>query len=166
MPKSSGHPFGPVDRRSLLKAGAALGLGLGAAARAEGGFDWKRFKGEKIEVLLAKNPRSDVLQRYEREFTELTGIAVGSEQVPEQQERQKAAIEFASGSTSFDALMLALHVQKRLAAKGGWCLDLRPMLEDPTLTAPDYDFADFSKAGVIWATQNDGKIDTLPINID
>src|SRR5689334_21544012 len=170
MPKSSGHPFGPVDRRSLLKAGAALGLGLGlgpgTGSRAEGGFDWKRFKGEKIEVLLAKKARSDVLQKYEKEFTELTGITVGSEQVAEQQERKEAAIEFASGSTSFDALMLALQLQKRLASRGGWCVDLRPLLADPSMTAPDYDFADFSKAGLTWATQADGKIDSLPIHID
>ena len=107
-----------------------------------------------------------MLQKYEKEFTELTGITVGSEQVPEQQQRQKAAIEFASGATSFDALMLALHVQKRLAAKGGWLADLKPLLADPTMTAPDFDFQDFSEAGRIWATQADGKIDTFPINID
>jgi multiple sugar transport system substrate-binding protein len=168
MTTSSGFPFGPTRRRGFLKTGAALGLGLGlgAGARAESGFDWKRFKGEKIEVLLAKSPRSDVLQKYEKEFTELTGITVGSEQVPEQQQRQKAAIEFASGATSFDALMLALHVQKRLAAKGGWLADLKPLLADPTMTAPDFDFQDFSEAGRIWATQADGKIDTFPINID
>jgi len=86
--------------------------------------------------------------------------------VPEQQQRQKAVIEFTSGSTSFDVLMLALHVQKRLVAKGKWLTDLRPMLADPTLTFPDYDFADFSSAGLRWATQADGRIDTLPLNID
>jgi multiple sugar transport system substrate-binding protein len=135
-------------------------------ARAQGGFDWQRFKGQSIEVLHAKGPRGDLLQKYEPEFTELTGIEVGSEQVPEQQQRQKAVIEFTSGATSFDVLMLALHVQKRLVAKGQWLSDLRPMLNDPTMTAPDYDFADFSKAGLLWATQADGRIDTLPINID
>ena len=151
MTTSSGFPFGPTHRRGFLKTGAALALGAGlqpgAGARAEGGFDWKRFKGEKIEVLLAKSPRSDVLQKYEKEFTELTGITVGSEQVPEQQQRQKAAIEFASGATSFDALMLALHVQKRLAAKGGWLADLKPLLADPTMTAPDFDFAGLLRGG-------------------
>ena len=84
----------------------------------QGSFDWKRFDGESIEVLHAKGPRGDLLQKFEPEFTELTGIEVGSEQVPEQQQRQKAVIEFTSGSTSFDVLMLSLHVQKRLVAKG------------------------------------------------
>src|SRR4051812_10126710 len=150
MTKSSGFPFGPVDRRNLLKAGGAFGLGLGlqpaGGASAEAGFDWKRFKGEKIEVLLTKNPRSDVLQKYEREFTELTGITVGSEQVPEQQQRQKAAIEFASGSTSFDALMLALHVQKRLPAQGGGGLRPRPPLAPPPPAPPRPPLAPLSQA--------------------
>lgn len=167
-----GHSFtraGSSRRRDLLKAGAAAAALVAAPriARAQGGtFDWQRFKGQKIEVLLAKGPRGDLLQKYEKEFTELTGIEVGSEQVPEQQQRQKAVIEFTSGATSFDALMLALHVQKRLVAKGKWLVDLRPMLADPALTSPDYDFADFSEAGLLWATQADGRIETLPINID
>lgn len=159
------------SRRGILKAGAgaaalAAGAGFGLPVRAQGAFDPMRFKGEKIEVLLAKGPRGDLLQKYEKEFTELTGIEVGSEQVPEQQQRQKAVIEFTSGNTSFDVLMLALHVQKRLVAKGKWLVDVRDMLKDPQLTFPDYDFADFSKAGLLWATQADGRIDTLPINID
>ena len=171
-----GRLEGGMDRRSLLRAGAGIGAAAGLAgmpapyvgrsARAQAGFDWQRYKGQSIEVLHAKGPRGDLLQKYEPEFTELTGIKVGSEQVPEQQQRQKAVIEFTSGATSFDVLMLALHVQKRLVAKGKWLLDLRPMLADPSMTSPDYDFADFSKAGLLWATQADGRIDTLPINID
>ncbi len=173
MRHSDGKP-GQLSRRALLQttAGAAALAGVASpfvmrrAKAAEGGFDPMRFKGQHIEVLLAKGPRGDLLQKYESEFTELTGISVGSEQVPEQQQRQKAVIEFTSGSTSFDVLMLALHVQKRLVAKGKWLVDVKSMLADPQLTFPDYDFADFSKAGLLWATQADGRIDTLPINID
>ena len=170
---SLGNPFERMGsrRRDLLKAGvgavALAASGVAAKpARAQSAFNWQRFKGQKLEVLLAKGPRGDLLQKYEKEFTELTGIEVGSEQVPEQQQRQKAVIEFTSGPTSFDVLMLALHVQKRLVAKGKWLVDLRPMLADPALTSPDYDFADFSEAGLLWATQSDGRIETLPINID
>jgi multiple sugar transport system substrate-binding protein len=158
-----------TTRRSLLQA---AGLGMAAApwlyrpVRAQGQFDWKRYKGQSIEVVHAKGPRADVLQRFENEFTELTGIEVGSEQIPEQQQRQKLVIEFTSGATSFDVAMISWHVQKRLFAKGGWLKDLRGWLEDPTMTSPDYDFGDFSKAGVLFATQPDGRIDTLPLNID
>src|SRR5437764_10827791 len=101
------YPSRSLSRRSVLKAGAGLaGLGAIAApglmihAKAQtGGFDWKKFKGEKIEVSHAKGPRGDLLQKYRKEFEELTGISVGDEQIPEQQQRQKVLIEFTSGKT-------------------------------------------------------------------
>ena len=71
-------PRSMTTRRRLLRAGAgaaavaATGLPLiGRRPRAQAAFDWKRFKGQKIEVLLAKGPRGDLLQKYEKEFTEL-----------------------------------------------------------------------------------------------
>jgi multiple sugar transport system substrate-binding protein len=129
-------------------------------------FNWKRFKGQKIEVQLLKSPRGDLLQQHQKEFEELTGVTVGSEQIPEQQLRQKQAIEFTSGSTTFDVTQESWHVQKRLFGKGRWLLDVRGYLKDPTMTSPDYDWDDFSKAGLGYATQADGRIDTLPYNID
>src|SRR5215469_2417771 len=144
-----------ITRRGLLRVGAAgagalamPGLMVHAKAQTSGGFDWKKYKGEKIEVSFAKGPRGDLLQKHRKEFEELTGITVGDEQIPEQQQRQKVLIEFTSGKTTFDVVMLALHVQKKLAAKGNWLEDLRPYLKDSALTAPDYDWDDFAKSGV------------------
>ena len=54
-------------------------------------------------MLLVKNPRADLLQSPRtRSSTELTGIKVSAEQVPEQQQRQKVVIEFTSGKPTFD----------------------------------------------------------------
>ena len=165
---------GRLSRRALLQTSAgAVALGGVAApfvlrgARAAGGFDPKRFSGQSIEVLLAKGPRADLLQKYEKEFTELTGIKVGSEQVPEQQQRQKAVIEFTSGSTSFDVLMLALHVQKRLVAKGKWLVDLRSMLADPQAHLARLRLRRLlARPACSGPPRRTGAIDTLPINID
>ena len=91
-----------LTRRTLLagtSAAAALGL-TGWPALAQ--VNWKKFAGTKIEVNLVKSPRGDTLQKYEKEFTDLTGIQVSSEQTPEQQQRQKAVIELSSGRPSFD----------------------------------------------------------------
>lgn len=167
------RPLARLDRRSVIKTGvsaAALGAaGLPWLARrplAQSGFDWQQFAGEHIEILHTKNPRAELLMKHEPEFMELTGIDVGSEQVPEQQQRQKQVIEFTSGATSFDVTNVSWHVQKRLFGKGKWLEDLRPYLEDPALTPPGYDFEDFSQAGITYATQADGRIDTLPYFID
>jgi multiple sugar transport system substrate-binding protein len=160
------------QRRRLLQAGlgaAALGAIPGAgqlAAQAQGAFDWKKFKGEKIEVFLVKSPRGDLLTKYHKEFEDLTGISVGSEMIPEQQQRQKAVIEFNSGNTSFDVIALSYHVQKRLFGKNKWMVDVKPLLADKSMTDPGLDFADFSNGGMAWATQADGRIDSLPFNID
>ncbi|HZS85085.1 MAG TPA: sugar ABC transporter substrate-binding protein [Stellaceae bacterium] len=157
-----------IRRRSVLKGSVAL-LAMPAIigrARAASGFDWKQFKGTHIEVSLSKNPRSDVLQKHQKEFEELTGITVGSEQIPEQQQRPKAAIELASGRPSFDVLMVSLHVSKRLFGRAKWLEDLKPYLANPQLTAPDYDFADMGPGAVKTATQPDGRMDSLPLNPD
>lgn len=160
------------QRRRLLQAGlgaAALGAIPGAgqlAAQAQAPFDWKKFKGEKIEVFLNKSPRGELFTKFHKEFEDLTGITVGSEMIPEQQQRQKAVIEFNSGNTSFDVIALSYHVQKRQFGKNKWLVDVKPMLADKSITDPNLDFADFSNAGIAWATQADGRMDSLPFNID
>ncbi len=159
-------------RRRLLGAGAgavALGALSGASliqAQGSGAFDWKRFKGEKIEIFLVKSPRGDLLTRFHKEFEDLTGIAVGSEMVPEQQQRQKAVIEFNSGNPSFDVIALSYHVQKRQFAKNNWLTDLRPMIADKSLADPALDFADFAQGGLNYAVEPDGRVNSLPLNLD
>ena len=109
----------------------------GSARRAGAGHvRLEAFKGEKIEVFLVKSPRGDLLTKYHKEFEDLTGITVGSEMIPEQQQRQKAVIEFNSGNPSFDVIALSYHVQKRQFAKNNWLTDLRPMIADKSLADP------------------------------
>src|SRR5690242_11868778 len=159
-------------RRRLLQAGAgaaALGALPGAGlldAHAQGAFDWKKFKGQKIEILLVKSPRGDLLTKYHKEFEDLTGIEVGSEMIPEQQQRQKAVIEFNSGNPSFDVIALSYHVQKRQFAKNSWLTDLRPYINDKSMAAPDLDFGDFAKGGLNYAVESDGRVMSLPMNLD
>ena len=155
-----------IHRRTLLAASTLPLFNVVERANAQSQFDWKQAKGVKIEVNFAKSPRADVLQAHQKEFEELTGIRVGAEQIPEQQQRPKVAIEMASGRPSFDVVNLAMHVQKRLIEKGGWMEDLRPYISNPLLTAPGLDMGDFSPATIRAATGADGKINVLPMNQD
>ena len=157
-----------IRRRHLLSGAAGL---LAAPAivekvGAQSAFDWKQFKGSKIEVNFGKSPRPDVLQAHQKEFEELTGIKVGFEQVPEQQQRPKVALELASGRPSFDVVNVSMHVQKKLVEKGKWLEDLRPLLADPKMTSPDFDLADFSAPGMAANTAADGTIMAIPVNQD
>ena len=157
-----------IGRRSFLatSASALCAPAIVERANAQSAFDWKQAKGTKIEVNLAKSPRGDVLQAHQKEFEELTGIKVGSEQIPEQQQRPKVAMEMSSGHPSFDVVNVAMHVQKRLIEKGRWMENLRPLIADKNLTNPDLDMDDFSAATIRVATGPDGAITVLPMNQD
>ncbi|MBN8909570.1 MAG: extracellular solute-binding protein, partial [Rhodospirillales bacterium] len=161
-----------IRRRRLLQASAAFAAAPLAApaiverANAQSAFDWKQCKGQSIEVNFQLSPRGDLAKNNLKKFEELTGIKVGFEQIPEQQQRPKAAMEMATGHPSFDALNVAMHVQKRLIEKAKWMEDLRPYIADKSLTNPDFDLADFSKPSMEVATGQDGKINVLPLNQD
>jgi multiple sugar transport system substrate-binding protein len=150
----------------LLAAPALVAQAQAQTSGAQSSFDWKRFKGERVEVSLVANPRSTLLFQHHKEFEELTGIKVGAEQIPEQQHRQKFAIEFSGGKPSFDVINISLHVNKRQVGRAKWCTDLRPLIADASMTAPDLDIADFSPASIAYATQADGRLDTLPLDVD
>ena len=154
-----------INRRAVLQAGAsATALGTVPSAFSQPAFDWKRYSGQTLEVHLVKSPRGELLQKHQKEFEDMTGIKVGAEQVPEQQSRQKTVIEFNSGKTSFDVVHLSYHVQKRQFAKGKWMEDIRPLIASGA--PPDFDVKDYSAGGMFYATQADGRIDSLPLNLD
>ena len=156
-----------IRRRHILGAAAGLPMfSIVQRANAQSKFDWMMAKGAKIEVNFQKGPNADVLERKHKEFEALTGIKVGSEQIPEQQQRPKVALELSTGRPTFDVVAVALHVQKRLVERGKWMEDLRIWINNPNVTAPEFDFADFAAPGLRWGTAADGTIHTLATNHD
>ena len=159
--------IGQPTRRRFLAGSAALGgLGLAGVRPAFAEVNWRKFAGTRIEVNLIKSPRGDTLQQYEKEFEALTGIKVSSEQVPEQQQRQKTVIELTSGRPSFDVVHLSYHVQKRQFEKGRWLADLSGYLKDPALTDPSLVESDFAEAGLTFAKDPEGVIRSMPLSVD
>ena len=59
----------PLSRRAVLAGtAAASGVALsGMPAHAQ--VNWKKYAGTKLEVILAKGPRGDNLQKNIKEFT-------------------------------------------------------------------------------------------------
>jgi multiple sugar transport system substrate-binding protein len=160
--------YSMIRRRTFLSASAATlaAPALISRATAQSAFNWQQFKGQTISISLTKGPRADNLQAHQKEFEELTGIKVLSEQMPEQQQRPKMVMELASGNPSFDVTHFSLHVSKRVIGTGKWLVDMRDFLKNPKLTAPDYDFKDFGAGAVAAITQPDGRIDSVPIETD
>ncbi|WP_315704923.1 MULTISPECIES: sugar ABC transporter substrate-binding protein [unclassified Bradyrhizobium] len=155
-----------ITRRNMLAGTATAGaLALtGRSAWAEP--QWKKYAGTRLEAMLIKGPRGDNVQKYLKEFTALTGIEVESEQIPEQQQRQKVVIELSSGKPSFDVVHLSYHVQKRQFEKAGWLADITDYMKDPNLTAPDLVESDFSTAGLAYAKNDKGRMLSLPWSVD
>jgi multiple sugar transport system substrate-binding protein len=155
-----------LTRRRFMTGAMALGsYGLaGGSLRAEP--QWKKFSGTSLGINLIKSPRGDILQKFEKEFTDLTGIEVSSEQVPEQQQRQKTVIELTSGSPSFDVVHLSYHVQKRQFERAGWLADFTQFLKDGNLTEATLTEGDFSSAGLLYAKNQKGEMRSLPFSVD
>ncbi|WP_046866027.1 ABC transporter substrate-binding protein [Microvirga massiliensis] len=158
-----------LTRRTFLASTAAVtaaAYGFGGIRPAFADVNWKKYAGTKIGVNLIKSPRGDTLQKYEKEFTDLTGIEVSSEQIPEQQQRQKAVIELNSGSPSFDVIHISYHVQKRQFEKAGWLADIGPFMKNPELTDASLTESDFSQAGLLYAKNPQGQMLSLPFSVD
>ena len=77
-----------LTRRALMRTAGALSASvlfapaIIRAANAQSKFDWKRFAGQKIDVLYVKNTRADMLVAKNKEFEALTGIQVSAEADP------------------------------------------------------------------------------------
>lgn len=160
--------FHPTRRQFLAGSAAIAASGVTGISPsfAASTVDWKKYAGTTLEVNLIKSPRGEILQKHQKEFEELTGIKVHSEQMPEQQQRQKAVIELTSGRPSFDVIHISYHVQKRQFEKGGWLADLNPFLKDPTLTDASLTENDFASAGLTFAKDANGRFGALPFSVD
>src|SRR5271166_2109759 len=124
-----------IRRRQLLAAttSALAAAAIVERANAQSAFDWKQFKGQSIEVNYQLSPRGTLVHDHAKEFEELTGMKLGFEQIPEQQQRPKVAMEMATGHPSFDVVNVGMHVQKKLVEKAKWMEDLRPLIADGSL---------------------------------
>jgi multiple sugar transport system substrate-binding protein len=148
-----------MSRRNMLMA---LGLGGVAAATVpvlgacgvggrtnapngaddvSGGFDWKKASGTTINILQTPHPYQKSYQPLFKEFTDLTGINVNADLVPEADYFTKLNTELAGGTGKHDAFMLGAYFIWQYGP-AGWIEDLHPWLQNSSATGPDYDFED------------------------
>jgi multiple sugar transport system substrate-binding protein len=160
-----------LTRRDVLRlgvtaaAGAAVGPFVVTPARAQA-FNWQRFKGTELFLIFFKHPWAEEIVKYAQEFESLTGIKVKYEILPEIQARQKLTVEMTAASGGLDAFLSSLHVEKRRFWKAGWYEPLNKYIEDKTLTAPDYDWNDFTATAKAAVTQPDKTVSALPSFVD
>jgi len=128
-------------------------------------FDWKKYQGKTIRVMVSKAPMADMYRKYLPEFEEMTGIKVQYEIYPEDQRRKKIAVEFASGASDVDAFLEGSHMERVKFAEAGWSSDMADFLNNKEIVAPEFEWADFSKGAVKSVTYK-GKQWMLPMSIE
>jgi multiple sugar transport system substrate-binding protein len=123
------------------------------AEEVTGGFDWRKAEGESIKILQTPHPYQQTFQPLLEEFSELTGIEVVTELVPEADYFTKLNTELAGGSGEHDVFMLGAYFIWTYGPPG-WLEDLNPWLENSSATSDEYDFEDIYE-GLRMATRWD-----------
>ncbi|WP_257985495.1 ABC transporter substrate-binding protein [Bacillus sp. V5-8f] len=117
------------------------------------GFDWKRFKGEEINVLLNQHPYAEAIIERLPEFEKLTGIKVKHSVTPEESYFDKLTTALNAKNGNPDVFMTGSY-QLWEYAPAGYIQELDSFLKDKTRTSDDYDQEDFFE-GVLGADKWD-----------
>lgn len=137
--------------RIVLASVLLLILGLSAVG-AQDSFDWRRFEGSEITVLIAEHPVTDGIRAVLPEFEAATGIRVNIQALAENLYFDRMELALRADPGVADVYFLPMDSTAFTQYAAGLIMPLTPFLEDPTMTSPDYDLADFP-AGFLQATQ-------------
>jgi multiple sugar transport system substrate-binding protein len=146
----SDYIAGRMTRRELVTRAGKLGLGAAAASMMlnqamtqamAANFDWQKYKGKAIKLLLNKHPYTDAMLANLENFKKLTGLDVTYDVFPEDVYFDKVTTTLSSKSPSYDAFMTGAY-QTWQYGPAGWLVDLNEFIKDPTATAPDWNVAD------------------------
>ena len=142
---------GTVDRRSMIKGLGAMGVTAATAgvlvnaaatqALAQNGFDWKKYEGSTLKLLLNKHPYTDAMIANLDNYKELTGMDVVYDVFPEDVYFDKVTAALSSGSSEYDAFMTGAYMTWTYGP-AGWITDLNEWINDPAKTNPDYNWND------------------------
>jgi len=138
----------------MLLAVMFSSVGVSPSLAQEGEFDWRRYEGTTLRVLWPNTAWTDFILEELPAFEELTGINVNMETFVEDQLRQKLTVELIAGSDDID-IFGSMTIQEGFKYhQAGWYTTLDDLINDPTLTNPDFDFEDFSDGAISLATVN------------
>ena len=141
---------GKMNRRSLIKRLAALGVTAGTAGTLmnmvatdamAANFDWKKHDGDGIKLLLNKHPYTDAMIANLDNFKQLTGMEVEYDVFPEDVYFDKVTAMLSSGSSEYDAFMCGAYMTWTYGP-AGWIMDMNEYIQDADKTSPDYNWED------------------------
>ena len=139
-----------MSRRELIRATGKLGLGAAATgillnqaqtSAMAADFDWMKFKGSKLKLLLNKHPYADAMIANIDAFKTMTGMDVSYDIFAEDVYFDKVTAALSSGSTEYDAFMTGAYMTWTYGP-AGWITDLNEYIKDPAKTHPTYNWED------------------------
>ncbi len=114
-----------------------------AAPTQSGAFDWKRFAGTEITLLLNEHPWTVGLRPHVKEFEDLTGIKVNLQALADDLYWDKMELAIRSSKPEADVYFMPMDSTAYTQWTAHCAASLTPFLNDPSLTAPGYDLEDF-----------------------
>ncbi len=151
-----------LSRRDLVRGLAAMGvtatvadtlIGMATSEALAQDFDWTRHSGTGVKLLLNKHPYTDAMIANLDTFKAMTGMEVDYDVFPEDVYFDKVTAALASRSSEYDAFMTGAYMTWTYGP-AGWCTDLAEWINDPTKTAPGYDWKDMLaglRASTAWS---------------
>ncbi len=140
-----------TTRRRFVQSAAAGATALALAGRPgaaerisamQSTFDWQKYKGSQVRLILNKHPYTESLLPLLPEFQKLTGIDVPEPLIlPEAEYFEKLRLDLSTGTGEFDSFMTGPYIHWTYD-DAGWTEPLEPFLADTAMTAPEYDAKD------------------------
>jgi len=141
-----------------------------ATEEAPAGFDWKKFSGQEITLLLNEHPWTVGVRPYVQEFEELTGIKVNLQAFAEDLYFDKMELAVRSDKPVADVYFLPMDSTAFTQYSANAIAPLTPFLTDPTMTSPEYDLEDFPegfRAGAMYPPgAADAQLYGIPITFE
>ena len=132
---------------TVVFALSACGAGTGSnstssGSGATGAFDWKKYSGTSIQVLMDEHPWTNGMKQGLVAFQDATGITVDVQSYGEDLyfDKMNQAIRT---TTSPDVFMTGMDYTIATQKDAGLVEPLTPFIDNAALTSPDYNLADF-----------------------
>jgi multiple sugar transport system substrate-binding protein len=151
---------GPALAACAPGTSSSPGGSSGSAASAAA-FDWKKHAGTTLNAVMTNNPPNTTIKGELAKFEALTGIKVTYQDLELASMRDKQNVVFSAGSDEIDVWHTFLINEGVGYARNGWYEDLMPYVQNPSLTAPDYNFDDFGSSLALASVEGKKGIATI-----
>lgn len=127
-----------------------------AATAAPKAFDWKKYSGTEITLLLNEHPWTVGLRTVIDQFTADTGIKVNMQPFAEDLYYDKMELALRSDKPVADVYFEPMDSDGFSQFSANLIQPLTPYINDPAMTSPGYDLADFPEGFRVTATYPPG----------